>query len=61
MEKKTTFKSYYVVWKRNAKTKYKIRHTEFKSYYVVWKQRVRTFKFFQDMSLNRTMQYGNRK
>ena len=36
-QKKTGFKSYYVVWKPNTTTAQKVAPKRFKSYYVVWK------------------------
>ena len=58
----TLFKSYYVVWKLVFFVI--LEHTSilFKSYYVVWKP-AKTTKTTTTTgkSLNRTMQYGNRK
>ena len=55
MEKKTTFKSYYVVWKPVDFKAVQLWKNTFKSYYVVWKPE-KAIKYLAEFRcLNRTM------
>ena len=55
------FKSYYVVWKLVALWEGEEPIGQFKSYYVVWKPEEEGGRQLRNLSLNRTMQYGNNK
>ena len=61
-EKRKGFKSYYVVWKPYKMKHFMLLLCLFKSYYVVWKPNIIIKKYkMPRFSLNRTMQYGNKK
>ena len=60
-EVSSVFKSYYVVWKPKRTRRGTRGYVSFKSYYVVWKLGWSDQDERTEESLNRTMQYGNRK